>query len=265
MGLRLICSDLDGTLLDYSVNKLSVEILDQIRELKELGVVFAPASGRLITSMKKLFSEVSDNCYFICSNGAAICDGEGKIIDKTAFDIKKAEEIARDFYDRTDGGGEVNFSGTSKCFLWSRGLGMEDRIRFVGNQYKLIKDLDEIDEDIVKVSAFIKDGSEKYIDRFKDKWKEYNAAIAGEFWIDTTIANKGTGVKRLCDILGISLDSVMAFGDNYNDVPMLNVVGQPYVVNSAARELRQMFSNHTDRPEDVIAKVIRELRDGREV
>jgi len=44
----------------------------------------------------------------------------------------------------------------------------------------------------------------------------------------------------------------MAFGDNYNDVAMLDLVGHPYIMSTAAAELRRRYENHTPRPEDTL-------------
>ena len=38
--------------------------------------------------------------------------------------------------------------------------------------------------------------------------------------------------------MGIELAEVMAFGDNYNDVSMLDIVGVPYIMDGAAAPLR---------------------------
>lgn len=46
------------------------------------------------------------------------------------------------------------------------------------------------------------------------------------------------GLGQLCKTLGIGFDEVMAFGDSYNDLPMLQKVGQSYLVTSAAPELQ---------------------------
>ena len=51
--------------------------------------------------------------------------------------------------------------------------------------------------------------------------------------------NKGIRVQRICKTLGIELADVMAFGDNYNDVPMLDIVGAPYIMDGAAAPLRE--------------------------
>lgn len=50
-------------------------------------------------------------------------------------------------------------------------------------------------------------------------------AVAGEPWLDFTLADKGSALRQLSRILQISLENVMAIGDNYNDVAMLEIVG----------------------------------------
>ena len=37
------------------------------------------------------------------------------------------------------------------------------------------------------------------------RWKEANCAVAGPYWIDTTFANKGIGVRSICKTLDLSL------------------------------------------------------------
>ena len=63
--------------------------------------------------------------------------------------------------------------------------------------------------------------------------------------LDTTFANKGIGVRSICKTLDIALAGVMAFGDNYNDVSMLDIVGVPYIMDGAAAPLREKYPNHT--------------------
>ena len=69
MSIKLICSDIDGTLLQYGKKELESEIFEQIRELHRRGILFCPASGRQYTSLCKLFAPVADCCVFLCENG----------------------------------------------------------------------------------------------------------------------------------------------------------------------------------------------------
>ena len=66
----------------------------------------------------------------------------------------------------------------------------------------------------------------------------FHMAEAGPIWLDFTLADKGSGLADLCRVLGIAMEDVMAFGDNYNDLPMLEQVGQPYLMENAAPALR---------------------------
>ena len=45
MDIRLVCSDIDGTLLQYGKKELEGEIFEQIRALHQRGIWFCPASG----------------------------------------------------------------------------------------------------------------------------------------------------------------------------------------------------------------------------
>jgi len=163
-----------------------------------------------------------------------------------------AEEIAWDFWNNTEDLGEVMLSGENMSYLMERGHGVVDRIKFIGNNYTVITDPAQIPEDIVKVSVYLVDGVEPFVERFVPKWQQANCAVAGPKWIDTTVANKGIGVQSICRVLGIDPADVMAFGDNYNDVAMLDLVGHPYIMSTAAAELRRRYENHTPRPEDTL-------------
>ena len=211
--IKMVCSDLDGTLLQYGKKLIEGEIFDEIRALHDRGILFCPASGRQYTSLRKLFAPVADDCIYLCENGAVVYRG-GKVIAKTPMPRVLAEEIAWDFWNNTEDLGEVMLSGENMSYLMERGHGV--------------------------------------VERFVPKWQQANCAVAGPKWIDTTVANKGIGVQSICRVLGIDPADVMAFGDNYNDVAMLDLVGHPYIMSTAAAELRRRYANHTPRPEDTL-------------
>ena len=66
-------------------------------------------------------------------------------------------------------------------------------------------------------------------------------------------------MRRMCEALDIRPEEVMAFGDNYNDVSMLDAVGAPYLMQTAARELLDRYPNHTACPEDTIRTLLDSL------
>ena len=75
MSIRLICSDIDGTLLQYGKKELESEIFEQIRELHRRDILICPASGRQYTSLRKLFAPVADDGVCLCESGAGVDRG----------------------------------------------------------------------------------------------------------------------------------------------------------------------------------------------
>ncbi len=257
--IKMVCSDLDGTLIQYGEKGVQPELFDLIRALAAHGIRFCPASGRQFTSQQAQFAPVAQHCVYICENGAVVCDSQSKVLGKTPMPRALAEQIAWDFWNRSDGEGEVMLSGENMSYLMSRGKGMVDRIRFIGNRYRLIERPEQVPEEITKVSMYVDTGVEPYVPRFVPRWQQANAAVAGPKWIDTTLANKGTGVQMLCRALDIRPEEILAFGDNYNDVAMLDLVGRAYIMDSAAAPLRERYPWHTARPEAVLRELLSQL------
>ena len=67
---------------------------------------------------------------------------------------------------------------------------------------------------------------------------------------------KASAVRRVCAHYHTAPENAYAFGDNYNDETMLDVVGVPYIMDNAAAPLRAKYKNHTPRPEDVLAQLL---------
>ena len=243
--IRLIASDIDGTLLQNGATEIPPEIFGHIRRLGEKGVFFCPASGRQYASLRRLFASVADQVPFLCENGAVIYGpgSPGPVLSKTIMDRRLSEELCRDIIALPEV--EVLISGAAVCYLCPKGPGVEDQIRwFLGNRTTLLAAPEDTPEDIIKISAYCPGGTLAMArEALFPKWeRHFRCAVAGAVWLDFTLADKGLGVRRLCGALGVGLEEVMAFGDNYNDVSMLERVGRPYLMAGAAPELRARFS-----------------------
>ena len=69
--IRLIASDMDATLLDEQ-SQLPADFEETIHALAELGIRFAPASGRPLYTLEAMFPTLQDELVFIGDNGGAI-------------------------------------------------------------------------------------------------------------------------------------------------------------------------------------------------
>ena len=61
--VKLIASDLDGTILRKGAQSVEPSTIKAIEQLVNKGMYFAPASGRQIVSLKRLFEPVSESLY----------------------------------------------------------------------------------------------------------------------------------------------------------------------------------------------------------
>lgn len=241
--VRLIASDIDGTLLRNYAPEIDGEIFRQIRRLAGLGVRFCPTSGRQHTSLRRLFAPVADEIYYLCENGAIVY-GKGEaapVLGKTAMDRALAEQLIGEIVARPEC--EVLISGANISYLMPKAQEVVTHIRdFTGNNIALIQNPGEIQEDIIKVSAFCVPDTRKTEAELAPKWnRHFRGAVAGLQWLDFTLADKGVGIRTLCQSLNILPEEVMAFGDNFNDVSMLETVGHPVLMETAHPALLARF------------------------
>ena len=241
--VRLIASDIDGTLLRNYAPEIDGEIFRQIRRLAGLGVRFCPTSGRQHTSLRRLFAPVADEIYYLCENGAIVY-GKGEaapVLGKTAMDRALAEQLIGEIVARPEC--EVLISGANISYLMPKAQEVVTHIRdFTGNNIVLIHSPEEIQEEIIKVSAFCVPDTRKTEAELAPKWnRHFRGAVAGLQWLDFTLADKGVGIRTLCQSLNILPEEVMAFGDNFNDVPMLETVGHPVLMETAHPALLARF------------------------
>ena len=252
--IRLVASDIDGTLLQGDTKTLPEALFPLIRRLAQQGIAFCAASGRQYTSLRRLFAPVADEIYYLCENGAIVY-GKGEtapVLGKTAMDRALAEQLIGEIVARPEC--EVLISGANISYLMPKAQEVVTHIRdFTGNNIALIQNPGEIQEEIIKVSAFCVPDTRKIEAELAPKWnRHFRGAVAGLQWLDFTLADKGVGIRTLCQSLNILPEEVMAFGDNFNDLPMLEAAGCPYIMDNAAPELRAKFPNHCRRVEDVL-------------
>ncbi len=253
--IKLIASDIDGTLLQNGEAAISERFFTQARRLRNQGIALCAASGRQYSSLKNLFAPVAEGMYFLCENGAVVYGPGAELLSKTVIDRALSLELCRDILAIPDC--EVLISGTNMSYLCPKTQDYIDHIRyFVGNNTTVLPSPEDMPEDFVKISAYYRPGATVIEPLLAPKWKDtFQVAVAGECWLDFTLADKATGIRALCTALNIDPKDTMAFGDNYNDIPMLDAVGHPYLMSSAAQPLRQRYGTQCARPEDVLEKL----------
>ena len=234
--IRLIASDMDGTLLEPD-GRLPEGVFDVIKRLKELGILFAAASGRQHDNLYRLFSPVAQDMCFICENGGLNAVGRD-IVSINPFERATALEIINTLKNY---GLDVLLSGMHCCYteIGSRAF-CDDMVYRLRNTMAIVERLEGVDDTFLKISAYCESGIAPFAPRLEEKWgARVNAAISGGQWFDFTVANKGMGVAALMRRYGLNRDEVAAFGDNGNDASMFRQAGHPFVMQNADPGLRK--------------------------
>ena len=258
MNIRLIASDIDGTLLPYGGGALEPELFSLIRALGKRGIVFCAASGRQYSSLRRLFAPVADEIYYLCENGALVADRgpSFQVLHKTVMPQPDAGALIAEILARAEC--EVLISGANTSYVIPKRVDMERRMReFTGNHTMRVARAEDVPEEVIKISAYCPDAS-ALAPCMKPAWeKRFSVAVAGQNWLDFTLADKGTGLRSLCASLDVEEKAVLAFGDNYNDVPLFENAGTAYLMETAAPELLARWPRHCAS----VTQVMRELTD----
>lgn len=250
--IRLVASDIDGTLLQGGARALSDELFGLIRVLKKRGILFCAASGRQYRSMRALFAQAEDDIAYLCENGAIVYRG-GSVVSKLA--MERADALALIGQIQAQEQCEVLISGADTSYLLPKHPDYVDHIRyFVGNRTTAVEDFSAIDEPFLKISAWCPDGVTPKIERFfETRWADQvSVAVAGECWLDFTLANKGTGLQAISERLGIPPAQIAVFGDNFNDLPMMRFAGVSYAMEGAAPGVKAQADHTCRRVEEVL-------------
>lgn len=242
--IRMIASDLDGTLLE-PVEHLPDGLFETLEALDKLGITFVAASGRQYDNLRRLFAPAASRMGFICENGALnVLRGE-KVSSKPIPRemairlIRRLEQLPVC----------ILVSGLTTCYVKPDDRAFtDDMVYRLRNTTAVVNRLDDLADEYLKISAFSPDGVASFAETLQKEWSsQLNAVVSGRCWFDFGLASKETGIRALMDRLHLQPEEVAAFGDQFNDVSMLDAVGHPYLMSGASAELKARGYNLCDR------------------
>jgi cof-like hydrolase len=254
--IKLIASDLDGTLLRNGAQEVDPKVYDLIRTLKEKGVHFAAASGRQLYSLRRLFEPVKDEISYIAENGSLCISGD-QVIAKGLIsrDLSlRIFEAAREY-----GSCHILLSCESACYTDSQDPVFNHHMRDVVHyDIKTVNRLEEVNEPFLKIALCDFDGTKKLLPYFQERFgDEIKVVTSGNLWVDFIApgANKGTALQALASHLGITPEECVAFGDQYNDTEMLQFAGTSYAMSTAAPGIAYYATYVTNSVEEVLEDI----------
>lgn len=279
--IKLLALDLDGTLLD-SRGIITPANREAIRAAEASGVLVSIATGRRFRDARPVGLELELNAPLITHNGALLKFAATlESVSATLLDTETTREIVRvgkyyggDALISADphGKGAMLYDRVSreniplqKYLAWSERLHGNDAEEAVVQ----VSDLDAAlpDHEVIHISFSGQCGPMAELIRY------LRGDLAGSVTILPTIyphldftlidvlplgTSKGTGVGALAARNGLSSENVMAVGDNFNDLEMLEYAGTAVVMGNADPSLleRREFYTTLSNDESGVASAI---------
>ncbi len=262
--VRLIASDLDGTLL-RSDGTVSDRTLASIEAARRAGVEFVPATGRPRLISRDVMKRLPFLNHWVFANGSITWHlGRDELVRGFWIETKLARELIVRMRERLPNAGFAVEFEDDVAFE----AGFEDVVPIVPTNDPTVDLVDRIDRRVQKILVFDTSASidELFTAVVNVVGDDGVASYSGLSFIELAAGEitKATGVSLLAADLGITVDEVAAFGDNHNDVALLAWAGRSYAMDHATEDAKRaagetIGSNDDDAVADKIDELLAEV------
>jgi hypothetical protein len=249
--IRLLVLDIDGTIAGVS-NQIAEPVLQAIRAAQAKGIQVAIATGRMYRSALRFHRTVGSMLPLVVYQGALIQDTVTGQIHRHLPVSKETALKLLDYFERDDLRQILSIHFYIDDQLYVREITPETEIYCdrSGVEAIAVGDLRQVlDTPPTKILA-LSDDVER-IDQLLTSLRQhytpaelyFTKSVATFFEAANPLVNKGTAVRYLAEsMLGLQAANVMAIGDNFNDVEMLEYAGVGVAMGNAP-EAVQAFAN----------------------
>lgn len=260
MAVKLIMTDLDGTLFKNDHESISERNVNALKKAQENGIKICIATGRTKSLIFDAVAHVPFADYIITSNGAVTYDAKtDEIITSQLLSAEKSKKVFEiiNSHSLTH---EIYFEG--ECFLDGYSAKLYNYGNISAHYLKVLKDKANVVPDLsehigergvekINIMHVVGDELQEVKDSFLNIGGIYvTSSIPENLEMNNINANKGYALSALCRILNISENEVMAFGDSGNDCEMLRTAGYSFATANAWDEAKKAAKSVTLSNED---------------
>ena len=239
-NIQLIATDLDGTLLN-SNHQISEYNKNVIKKAAEMGIKIILSTGRPTSAATKFLYDLNIDTELISFNGAMITDKNSNIIYQQNLDASIGKELIKI---------AEKYNIYHQGFLaerWNIGFFDKRWIDFYVSIAKIdnyVIGFDNIED--FSFSKFMFIGENDRLKVIEEELKEtfgnsiyYTFSRPVYLEVHSPNASKAKALSYLADKYNIKSDNIMAFGDNNNDLEMLEFAGVSVAVENAEAVVKE--------------------------
>ncbi|KAA8999872.1 pyridoxal phosphatase [Affinibrenneria salicis] len=249
MTYRVIALDLDGTLLDRQ-KKILPQSLDALAQAQAAGVRVLIATGRHHVAIHPFYQALQLDTPAICCNGTYLYDYQAKcVLHADPLPVDQAKRVLR-LLEKFDIHGLMYVDDAMlyqrpcghivRAQAWAESLPpaqrptllQVDSLAQAADSAQSIWKFATTDEDCAALRGFADQVESELGLACEWSWHDQvDVAQAGN--------SKGKRLRQWVEEQGFSMQDVIAFGDNFNDISMLELAGLGVAMGNGVDEVKQ--------------------------
>lgn len=272
MPIRLLAIDLDGTLLD-SQSQISSANRQAVADAAARGVEVVIVTGRRFHSARPFVAELPCPATVISSNGARIATAAGEVRYQNFLPSEVARQVLKTAHAyRSYAVAIFDVPGRGQVLMHEDAVPEGPLGWYVQSAPQYLAQVADFDsaiaqdpvqvlfggppERIKPLEPLLRESSA--ISRVHLTWTKYPARDTYLLDVMNKGCTKGSALALWAERQGIEPGEVMAIGDNFNDVEMLEYAGRAVVMHNSSPDLvREDWTRTRSNDEDGVACAIR--------
>ena len=250
MDIKVIATDMDGTLLDPK-GQLDLPRLEKILDkLDQRGIRFVIATGNEVHRMRQLLEHLAERVVLVVANGARIFENDELLQAQTwddamvdrALEHFKGRECQDQFVVTCMNGGFVK-EGTVFTEL--------DKFmtpEMIEKLYQRMQFVDEFDSSlfggVLKMSMVVgEERLDSVLQEINDLFDGHVRAVSSGYGCIDILQDgihKAWGLVELLKRWNLKPEQIMAFGDSENDIEMLELAGISFAMENAEEAVKEI-------------------------
>ena len=250
MDIKIIATDMDGTLLDPK-GQLDLTRLEKILDrLDQRGVRFVIATGNEVHRMRQLLEHLADRVVLVVANGARIFEND-KLIQAQTWDDAMVDRALAHFKGR-ECQDQFVVTAMNGGFV-KEGTVFTELDKFMTPEmieklYQRMQFVDEFDSNlfggVLKMSMVVgEERSDSVLQEINDLFDGHVRAVSSGYGCIDILQDgihKAWGLEELLKRWNLKPEQIMAFGDSENDIEMLELAGISYAMENAEEAVKRV-------------------------
>ncbi len=239
----IVFCDVDGTILPHGERTVSSDFFALVEEARQADYLVCISSGRFHEALLPLFSPVSSKVVFSASNGCRVLYQGRELFPNQGIDYSLAEQITSSLH---DWGATALISTTDAICLPTVAREQLKAKSYLAKGYTRFFDtFSEVPGDVLQITAVCDGNLSTVLARSREAWgSAFHVVTTGKEMFDICPTSKGISLRAISEHFSVPIAHTYAFGDDENDIPMLEAAGKGFIMGNAHQGVKDREFEH---------------------